>query len=394
MIEIERINLARIASQNFAFQAKQFDEPALVRQLSSGIQIKVPKLDIKAPEVEPLVMIRTDNDANAHGDDPIIPTCTKELSCGHQCFGVEDERKCLPCLDPACAPKHFKGGINADELCHICYTSELGVEACSKLSCGHVFHTNCLVNLLRAKWPKLRITWDFMSCPECRQEISPRGLSKPIVAELGQLLSLKAKVEELALKNAERQGILNDAAVAEKDGKFYGKNQKYANKKCSVFLCNECKKPYFGGLRDCEQDMANEEQNNTQKEDLLCQDCLIKTLGYGETNCETHGAEHIDWKCQFCCAVAVWKCFGTHFFCNPCHDEYNRTMRPPTKDCGGINCPLGIAHPPPNADPRKGGVYPLGCGICRSEKLEKLKNSEIKQVVYEENLPKAYLYQN
>jgi E3 ubiquitin-protein ligase MYCBP2 len=102
-----------------------------------------------------------------------------------------------------------------------------------------------------------------MSCPECRQEISPRGLSKPILAELGQLLSLKAKAEELALKNAERQGILNDAAVAEKDGKFYGKNQEYANKKCSVFLCNECKKPYFGGLRDCEQDMANEEQNNT-----------------------------------------------------------------------------------------------------------------------------------
>ena len=65
------------------------------------------------------------------------------------------------------------------------------------------------------------------------------------------------------------------------------------------------------------------------------------------------------------------------------------------KDCGGINCPLGIAHPPPNNNSRLGGVFPLGCGICRSEKLEKLekfKNSEIKQFIYSEDRPKAWLY--
>ena len=42
-------------------------------------------------------------------------------------------------------------------------------------------------------------------------------------------------------------------------------------------------------------------------------------------------------------------------------------------DCNGVNCPLGIAHPPPCRDPSKGGVFPLGCGICRSEKLAELK---------------------
>ena len=34
---------------------------------------------------------------------------------------------------------------NSDELCTICYTSELGSEPCSQLSCGHTFHTDCIV---------------------------------------------------------------------------------------------------------------------------------------------------------------------------------------------------------------------------------------------------------
>ena len=78
--------------------------------------------------------------------------------------------------------------------------------------------------------------------------------------------------------------------------------------------------------------------------------------------------------------------------CESCHDEYNNSEDPPLKDCHGIKCPLGIAHPPANKDPTKGGVYPLGCGICRSEKLKLLQNRDIKQVTTEKNMPKAYLY--
>ena len=77
--------------------------------------------------------------------------------------------------------------------------------------------------------------------------------------------------------------------------------------------------------------------------------------------------------------------------CFPCHEEYNRTLNPPLKDCHGINCPLGIPHPPPNKNPREGGVFPLGCGICRSEKLEILQNRDVQQVVSEDNLPKHYV---
>ena len=113
----------------------------------------------------------------------------------------------------------------------------------------------------------------------------------------------------------------------------------------------------------------------------MCQDCLLKELGGGTTICDKHGTSQIDWKCMYCCSPALFKCFGTHYFCNRCHDQYNSTpCRTSNKlyDCHGINCPLGMAHPPPSKNPREGGVFPLGCGIYRSEKLELLqKNRDV-----------------
>ena len=123
----------------------------------------------------------------------------------------------------------------------------------------------------------------------------------------------------------------------------------------------------------------------------MCQDCLLKEIGAGTTHCDKHGTDQIDWKCMYCCSTALFCCFGTHYMCNPCHDEYNRTDNPPLKDCHGINCPLGMAHPPPSKNPREGGVFPLGCGICRSEKLELLqKNRDVQQIVNTDNLPKFW----
>ena len=95
---------------------------------------------------------------------------------------------------------------------------------------------------------------------------------------------------------------------------------------------------------------------------------------------------------MYCCSVALFCCFGTHYMCNPCHDAYCRGG-PTLQDCNGIDCPLGIAHPPPNLNPREGGVFPLGCGICRSEKMEILeRNKNVRQVVTAENIPKAFIY--
>ena len=106
----------------------------------------------------------------------------------------------------------------------------------------------------------------------------------------------------------------------------------------------------------------------------------------------------IDWKCMFCCSQARYQCFGgKYWFCKGCHGRrFNMRDIPKLalKDCHGINCPLGIPHPPPSRDPSQGGAFPLGCSICRSEKLARFENKEVQQVATssDNNLPKAYIY--
>jgi len=104
----------------------------------------------------------------------------------------------------------------------------------------------------------------------------------------------------------------------------------------------------------------------------------MKAFGAGLEECDKHGKEQIDWKCMFCCSVALFHCFGTHYFCNACHDEY---CRPPynqveTKDCNGVNCPLGVPHPAASMDHTK-STFPLGCGLCRSDKLAQMKENQL-----------------
>ena len=94
--------------------------------------------------------------------------CDKQLKCGHRCKGVCGEEKCLPCLDIECEHEsHYQKGIDEFQRCKICMKYELGADACSRLSCGHVFHTGCLVQRLKERWYTKRITFVFICCPTC-----------------------------------------------------------------------------------------------------------------------------------------------------------------------------------------------------------------------------------
>ena len=216
MMMIESIEMVRQVSHQFFEHEKEpmfeLGVPALKRFTSyTSTALQLPEIKVSVEEEE-IVLINTCEPAAAPVEEeeaPAFAFCEKTHKCGHACRGVSKERRCLPCLNTECAERvgHFEG-INEDELCTICYTTELGAEACSKLSCGHVFHTNCIIQLLQHRWTTLRITFAFMSCPSCKQEIKLEGLSNPIARELGPLISLKKCVEKLALENAEKQGIL------------------------------------------------------------------------------------------------------------------------------------------------------------------------------------------
>ena len=72
------------------------------------------------------------------------------------------------------------------------------------------------------------------------------------------------------------------------------------------------------------------------------------------------------------CSVAVYFCFGTTHFCNPCHDDFQRLtgmakaelpqcpVGPCAKPLEGTECPLHVKHPP------TGEEFALGCGVCRN----------------------------
>ena len=189
MLMMEVIPMVRNASYQIGQFDKlnqiDFEKPSLLRGHSNDkVLVQIPQLNLDqlAEKVDeaPVLMIDTGAVNEEVEDDPCVKVCFKTLECGHACNGVDDEKNCLPCLEPACASNHYKGGVNADDLCGICYTSELGSEACSKLSCGHVFHTGCVVQLLKHKWTTLRISFAFMSCPGCKQDIELKGVSCPI----------------------------------------------------------------------------------------------------------------------------------------------------------------------------------------------------------------------
>lgn len=77
-----------------------------------------------------------------------------------------------------------------DDLCLICYT-DLGNLDSVELSCCHVFHSDCLAQLLEHKWTTLRITFAFMACPKCKEPLKLKA-SKSLHA-------LQAKLDSLAI---------------------------------------------------------------------------------------------------------------------------------------------------------------------------------------------------
>ena len=79
--------------------------------------------------------------------------------------------------------------------------------------------------------------------------------------------------------------------------------------------------------------------------------------------CKEHGAMFLEYKCKYCCNLAVWFCWGTTHFCDQCHNPPRKTVR---MECPGEElCPLQGRHPP------NGTEFLLGCAICRSKKEQK-----------------------
>ena len=125
---------------------------------------------------------------------------------------------------------------------------------------------------------------------------------------------------------------------------------------------------------------SNSSRDHINPKERLCSGCGVPQNF--ETKCDKHGEEYIQWKCQFCCSLATFFCFGTTHFCESCHckayELSNRekgklvqcpcksnlqTHEPESIKGAGGACPLGANHPP------HGEEYCLGCAYCRKDSL-------------------------
>ena len=306
--------------------------------------------------------------------DLIKDNCCKVLACGHPCRGFFGEKQCLPCLNEDCAekarqeakeqgiknsPNTVLEGITEDSFCTICWISELSAEPCVKLGCGHVFHINCIKTIIENKWTSARITFSFMDCPSCKQPMELDHCA-PLAEALAEAKKVKEEIKEMALVRAKNQELDKDPRLSDPNDHFYNDLAGFAMFKCAFYNCAKCTKPYFGGMIDCGDN--NEGQIN--RDDLICGKCAALNCGAGVTNCEKHGQEFIDYKCRFCCNIALFFCFGTTHYCKPCHDNpYVRIEGRPLCNGEVDKCQLGLKHP------EEGTEFALGCGLCRSRAI-------------------------
>ncbi|VVD05977.1 unnamed protein product [Leptidea sinapis] len=291
--------------------------------------------------------------AGEHGRE----ACSRTLGCGHFCGGVRGERTCLPCLFGCTHSSSLRQ--DADDMCMICFTDPLQAAPAIQLTCGHVFHLHCCRKVLLNKWNGPRISFSFAKCPICKEDISHWTLEE-LVAPVRQLYE---EVHRKALMRLEYEGMSSGAASAN----FDNDPALYAMERYAYYVCHKCGKAYFGGLARCEADS----NSAWDPKELVCGACSDVA---GAKICPKHGSDFLEYKCRYCCSVAVFFCFGTSHFCNPCHDDFQRITNIPRHTlpqcptgprCEQLigtaeECPLHVQHPP------TGEEFALGCGVCRN----------------------------
>ena len=161
-------------------------------------------------------------------------------------------------------------------------------------------------------------------------------------------------VKEKCEARMEVDHLAESAEVQNPTSVYFQDPLEYAMDRYNYYLCFRCKKPYFGGERACDQPAGY--SSTFDESELVCGSCVA---GEG-LDCPRHGKEFLEFKCCYCCSVAVWFCFGTTHFCDPCHSGRADLRNPTPKSCSGPeDCPLGVSHPP------HGTEFALGCSLCR-----------------------------
>ena len=116
------------------------------------------------------------------------------------------------------------------------------------MACGHVFHANCVLMMLTYKWTTTRITFGYLDCPSCKQEIFI-DYNVPVLSDkLAEQLEVKAKVTDLSVKMAKEEGYDKEGRVVTEGDIYFGQLTEFAIHNCAFYECFKCQDFYFGGM--------------------------------------------------------------------------------------------------------------------------------------------------
>jgi len=121
------------------------------------------------------------------------------------------------------------------------------------------------------KWSTLRISFGYLDCPSCKQEIKLAYQVPNLSHHVDQQFQFRARVEDLATKKAIEEGFDKKGRVVTEGDIYFNDLKSFAMNNCAYYQCHKCKKPYFGGMQDCAEAMQQSE--STKKEDLMCPPC-------------------------------------------------------------------------------------------------------------------------
>uniref|UniRef100_A0A4W5M9H3 RCR-type E3 ubiquitin transferase n=1 Tax=Hucho hucho TaxID=62062 RepID=A0A4W5M9H3_9TELE len=288
--------------------------------------------------------------------------CSKTQACGHLCGGVKNEKRCLSCLH-GCNKSTSCLKQDADDMCMICFTEALSAAPAVQLDCSHVFHLQCTRRVLENRWLGPRITFGFMFCPICKNKIN-HSVIKDLLDPIKELFE---DVRRKALMRMEYEGLHKSEAITTPGACFHNDPAGFAINRYAYYVCYKCQKAYFGGEARCDAEAG--QGDDYDPSELICGACSDVSRAQ---MCSKHGTDFLEYKCRYCCSVAVFFCFGTTHFCNACHDDFQRMTSVPKeelphcpagpkgKQLEGTECPLHMVHPP------TGEEFALGCGVCRN----------------------------
>ena len=254
-------------------------------------------------------------------------------------------------------------------MCMICFSEVLMAAPVVLLRCGHAFHAHCCTAVLERRWPGPRITFTFMLCPICKRDISHASLDELIAP----LTALRQDVQRKALMRLDYEGLLRGGQT-ETDQSLTSSSSSsalLAMDRYAYYMCCKCDKAYYGGEARCElaSDARPAVSEDYDPSELVCGGCSDVARAQ---MCVRHGADFLEYKCRYCCSVAVFFCFGTTHFCAACHDDFQRVTSlsradlprcpagPRATQLTGDECPLHVQHPD------TGEEFALGCGVCRN----------------------------